>query len=89
MKTRETSFKERVLAVVRGIPKGKTMSYQEVAAAAGNPGAARAVGTIMSHNNDKNVPCHRVIRADGKIGQYNGLQGADKADILRREGAIK
>lgn len=65
------SFRERVLAVVKKIPKGKTMAYQEVAWAAGNPGAYRAVGTIMSKNYDPAIPCHRVIRSDGKTGGYN------------------
>jgi len=83
------SFKERVVAVVRKIPRGKTMSYGQVAAIAGRPRAARAVGTIMAMNEDKRVPCHRVIRSDGKIGGYNGLQGTrSKEELLRREGAI-
>lgn len=81
------SFKEHVLAVVKKIPRGKTLSYGQVAAAAGRPKAARAVGTIMAGNTDKKVPCHRVIRADGKIGGYNGLRGTkDKAALLRSEG---
>lgn len=83
-------FKARVVAVVKKIPKGKTMSYKEVAARAGHEGAARAVGSIMAANADKSVPCHRVIRSDGKIGGYNGLQGTkDKAALLRKEGALK
>lgn len=80
------TFKERVQSVVRAIPKGKTMTYGEVARKAGRPGAARAVGTIMSHNYEKDIPCHRVIRADGKIGNYN-RGGADrKEEILIEEG---
>jgi len=47
------------------------MSYKEVAHAAGCPKAYRAVGTILSKNHDPNIPCHRVIRSDGKIGGYN------------------
>lgn len=82
-------FKQRVLAVVKSIPEGKTMSYQEVAAAAGSPGAARAVGTIMSRNSDESVPCHRVIRSDGSIGGYNGLRGRAKAELLEREARIQ
>lgn len=71
---------------MRAIPKGKTMTYGEVARKAGRPGAARAVGTIMSHNYEKDIPCHRVIRADGKIGNYN-RGGADrKEEILIEEG---
>ena len=79
--------------VVKGIPKGKTMTYKEVALLAGSPGAARAVGMIMSHNEDSSVPCHRVIRSDGKIGGYNGIRGGKegaeaKTALLRSEGAL-
>ncbi len=81
-------FKEKVLCVVRSIPKGSVMSYGEVAAAAGSKGAARAVGTIMAGNQDKQVPCHRVIRSDGSIGPYNGLRGPDKKTLLEAEGAL-
>ncbi len=63
------------------------MSYADVALAAGSPRACRAVGTILKHNNDAEVPCHRVIRSDGMIGEYNGLQGM-KAELLRREGIV-
>lgn len=62
------------------------MTYGEVAYAAGRPGAARAVGTIMAKNDDKSVPCHRVIRSDGKIGGYNQINGPSKRDLLISEG---
>lgn len=80
------SFKERVLKIVTGIPKGKTFSYKQVAALAGSPRAARAVGNIMKGNHDKNVPCHRVIKSDGSIGGYSGLRGKSKKEILKKEG---
>ena len=70
--TNMKSFKEHVLAIVSKIPKGKTMTYKEVAQKAGNANASRAVAAIMSANADKNIPCHRVVRSDGKIGGYNG-----------------
>lgn len=83
------NFRKRVTAVVKKIPRGKTLSYKEVAARAGHPGAARAVGAIMAANQDKNVPCHRVIRSDGTLGGYNGLQGTkSKAALLKKEGAL-
>ncbi len=84
----KSDFTSRVRAVVRGIKKGKMMTYGQVAAAAGRPGAARAVGTIMSHNDDKSVPCHRVVRADGKPSGYNGINGPSREALLRAEGAI-
>ncbi len=85
------SFKELVLRVVKDIPEGKTLTYKEVALRAGNPLASRAVGIIMSRNTDREIPCHRVIRSDGKLGGYNGLRGgkqgvAAKALLLQKEG---
>ena len=81
-------FGDRVRAVVREIKKGETMTYGEVAKRAGAPGAARAVGTIMANNYDKTVPCHRVIRADGKIGNYNRGGSTRKRELLKAEGAL-
>lgn len=80
-------FREKVIAIVKKIPKGKTLSYKEVAGKAGHPGAARAVGAIMRVNKDKKVPCHRVIRSDGTLGGYNGIRG-EKERLLRKEKAI-
>jgi O-6-methylguanine DNA methyltransferase len=79
------TFSEMVKEVVRKIPKGKTMSYAEVAKYAGSPGASRAVGSIMKANFDKTVPCHRVIRSDGKVGEYNRGGSAKKLILLKRE----
>lgn len=85
---KEDSFVDKVRAVVRTIPKGKTMTYGQVAAKAGHPGAARAVGGIMKVNFDPTVPCHRVIRSDGSIGEYNRGGPAAKRKLLIAEGAI-
>ncbi len=84
-----TTFADRVRKVVSQIPKGKTMTYTEVARRAGVPGAARAVGTVMRNNFDTKVPCHRVIRSDGKVGEYNRGGPAKKLALLKREGALK
>lgn len=81
-----TLFQAKALSVVSKIPSGKVLTYAEVAAKAGNPKASRAVGTIMAKNQDKNIPCHRVVKSDGSIGMYNGLQGKSKEMILRKEG---
>lgn len=79
------SFQDSVLGIVRKIPRGVVLSYGEVAQRAGYPGAARAVGSLMKNNADPMVPCHRVIRSDGRVGEYNGLAGK-KIDLLRKEG---
>ena len=83
-----SDFAEHVRSIVRKIPKGKTMTYGQVATVAGHPGAARAVGTIMKGNFDKTVPCHRVIRADGKVGDYNRGGERAKKRLLEKEGAL-
>jgi O-6-methylguanine DNA methyltransferase len=82
------SFSEKVQDIVSAIPKGKTMTYKEVAKRAGSPGAARAVGTLMKANFDPKIPCHRVIRSDGKIGDYNRGGPSAKRALLEKEGAL-
>ena len=78
------SFKKKVFTVVRKIPKGKTLTYGEVARRAGNAGAARAVGAVLKTNYDPNIPFHRVIRSDGTLGGYN--RGVErKRTLLRKE----
>ena len=74
-------FHLTVLGHLREIPYGATESYATVAAAAGRPSAVRAAGGACSHNPIPVViPCHRVVRSDGKIGQYRG--GAKAKEIL-------
>ncbi len=68
------------------IPKGKTMTYKQVAIKAGNSKAARAVGMLMSKNYNPKIPCHRVVRSDGKVGNYNRGGVERKLEILREEG---
>ncbi|OGG48170.1 6-O-methylguanine DNA methyltransferase [Candidatus Kaiserbacteria bacterium RIFCSPHIGHO2_02_FULL_50_9] len=82
------SFRERVFTVVKKIPKGKTLSYREVAARADNPNAARAVGAILKTNYDPKIPCHRVIRSDGGLGGYNRGGMKQKKKLLQRESAL-
>lgn len=84
---RKKSFKEKVLEVVKKIPKGKVLSYKEVARRAGSPKAWRAVGNVLNKNKNPEIPCHRVIRSDGSIGGYNrGIKR--KKELLKHEGAI-
>ncbi|HEY4514206.1 MAG: 6-O-methylguanine DNA methyltransferase [Candidatus Ryanbacteria bacterium RIFCSPHIGHO2_01_FULL_48_27] len=80
-------FREKVLSIVAKIPKGRTLSYKEVARSAGNSKAARAVGAIMRANHDPQIPCHRVIRSDGSLGGFNRGR-RKKREILEKEGAI-
>lgn len=82
-----TSFQDKVYAIVRKIPKGKTLTYKEVAIKIGRPKAYRAVGNILNKNYDKTIPCHRVVRSDGMTGGYN-RGGERKKRILKSEGAI-
>lgn len=80
------NFSKRVYKVVARIPRGKTLTYGQVAAKAGKPRAARAVGMLMSRNYNPRIPCHRVVRADGKLGGYNRGGAERKLEILREEG---
>lgn len=79
------TFQEKVYNVVKRIPKGKAITYKEVAEMIGSPRSCRAVGNALNKNRDPRIPCHRVIRSDGNIGGFR--DGTDKkAAILRREG---
>ena len=82
-----TEFQQKVYNVVKTIKRGQTMTYAEVACAIGQPRTARAVGNALNKNCDPGVPCHRVIRSDGKVGGYN--RGAMlKKKLLRKEHAL-
>jgi methylated-DNA-[protein]-cysteine S-methyltransferase len=82
-----TLFTRRVLAAVRRIPPGRVATYGDVAAVAGRPRAARAVGTIMRDCAERDVPCHRVIAAAGRLGGYGGNESLKRA-LLRAEGIL-
>jgi len=80
-------FKDKVYYLVSQIPKGQVMTYQEVACKIGHPNAFRAVGNTLNKNRSPKVPCHRVIRSDGKIGGYN-LGSRLKRELLIKEGVF-
>jgi O-6-methylguanine DNA methyltransferase len=80
-----TDFSFRVLSIVRRIPAGRVATYGDVAEFAGRPGAARAVGNIMRDCRARDVPCHRVVAADGRLGGYGGHPGL-KRSLLQAEG---
>jgi len=80
-----TAFQQAVWRELRRIPPGETRTYAQIAAAAGNPGAARAAGSANGANPVAVlVPCHRVVRADGSPGGYAWGE-AIKRELLRRE----
>jgi O-6-methylguanine DNA methyltransferase len=78
-------FADRVFDAVRAIPAGRVATYGDVAAAAGRPGAARAVGTLMANCGPRQIPAHRVVAAGGALGGYGGHESL-KASLLRAEG---
>ncbi len=78
-----TSFRKNVYKAVRRIPKEETKTYKEIAAVAGKPKAWRAVGNILNKNFNPEIPCHRVIRSDGKIGGYN--RGRKEKELLLKK----
>jgi methylated-DNA-[protein]-cysteine S-methyltransferase len=82
-------FHRRVYEVARAIPPGRTLAYGAVAARAGAPGAARAVGQALGRNPFPIiVPCHRVVAAGGKIGGFSAHGGtATKRRMLAIEAA--
>ena len=81
------TFKEKVLEVVSQIPKGSVLTYKQVAQLAGKSKAYRAVGNILNKNYNPKIPCHRVVRSDGKIGGYNKGRKR-KEDLLKSENVI-
>jgi O-6-methylguanine DNA methyltransferase len=81
----DARFRQRVLFAVRRIPAGRVATYGDVAAAAGVPRAARAVGNIMKGCRVAGIPCHRVVAAGGRLGGYGGNEGLKRA-LLSAEG---
>ena len=79
-----TNFTHRVLSALRRIPAGQVATYGDIAALAGKPGAARAVGNIMREARDPGLPYHRVIGAGGSLGGYSNLHL--KRELLKAEG---
>lgn len=81
-----TPFQRDVLETLRRVPYGEVVTYGELAALAGYPGAQRAVGTFCAHNAFALfVPCHRVVAANG-IGSYGSLGIGYKKRLLELEG---
>lgn len=80
---------KRILDVIRAIPKGQVAGYGEVARRAGLPGRARLVARLLSQNEDRKLPWHRVLRSDGRIAFPEGSEGwREQSARLREEGVV-
>lgn len=79
---------EKIYEVVKTIPKGRVMTYGQVATLAGNPRWARVVGYALHSNpNPKEIPCHRVVMRDGSVAPGFAFGGPDiQRQILESEG---
>ena len=81
-----TPFQRAIATTLRGVPRGETITYGELAALAGCPGAARAAGSFCAHNRFMLVvPCHRVVGAGG-LGGYGSAGISTKRRLLALEG---
>jgi len=81
--------RERILAVIRAIPRGQVMGYGQVAAKAGLPGRARLTARVLGMNDDPALPWHRVLRSDGRIAMPEGSAGwKEQSQRLRAEGVV-
>ena len=85
-----TKFQLKVWNYLKKIPKGQIRTYLEVAKAIKRPKSVRAVAYAIGKNpNAPKIPCHRVIRSDGKLGGYSGPGGIKtKKKLLKSEGII-
>ena len=85
-----TRFQVKVWNYLKKIPKGKVKTYLEVAKAIGKPKAVRAVANAVGKNPyPPKIPCHRVIRSDGRLGGYSGKGGIqEKRRLLKSENVI-
>jgi len=81
-----TKFEKQVLEAVRRVPRGKLVTYKQIAKIIKKPQAQRAVGNALEKNPSPiKIPCHRVIRADGRVGGYKWGK-MKKIELLRKEG---
>ena len=85
-----TKFQVRVWKYLKKIPKGKVRTYKQVAIGIKKPKSARAVANACAKNPySPEIPCHRVIRSDGKLGGYSAAGGTKtKKKLLKKEGFL-
>jgi methylated-DNA-protein-cysteine methyltransferase-like protein len=85
----EGNFRKKVLEIIGGIPRGKVLSYGQVATLAGVPRAARIVGGILHHEGmEKNLPWQRVLNAQGGLSTYRVGFGEEQRRLLEQEGVV-
>ena len=86
-----TKFQISVWNEIKKIPKGQTKTYKDIALALKKPKSSRAVANACGKNPLLiEIPCHRVIRSDGKLGGYSGKGGIEqKRKLLNEEGALQ
>jgi len=80
-------LKEKIYSKLKQVPKGKVITYKELAKSV-NSKAYRYIGYCMKTNTDmKNIPCYKVVKSDGKIGEYSGNGGVkQKIKLLGNDG---
>ena len=89
-KLKGTNFQISVWKEIKKIPKGQTKTYKDISVALKKPKSSRAVANACGKNPLLiEIPCHRVIRSDGKLGGYSGKGGINqKRKLLKEEGAL-
>ena len=90
MKLEGTNFQRTVWKEISKIPFGETRTYKDIAIAIGKPNSSRAVANACAKNPyPVIIPCHRVIRSDGKLGGYSGVGGVKKKkELLKLENVM-
>lgn len=84
-----TEFQKMVLIQTSKIPRGETRTYKQIASYIKHPNSYRAVGTALRKNPlPITIPCHRVVRSDGDVGNYSSGGRARKLTLLREEHAL-
>jgi len=87
MRIKRNNFSERVYDLVKKIPKGKVMTYGQIAKKLDRPKAARAVGNILHQNTSSKIPCHRVVNQQGRMARHFAFGGEQKQrELLLKEG---
>ena len=90
MKLKGTRFQISVWKCLSKIPRGKVKTYKQIAIILKKPNSARAIANACAQNPyAPTIPCHRVIRSDGKLGGYSGSGGVKmKEKLLKKEGYL-